>query len=70
MLNKKKLILLIFFGIVLINCVNATTFYFGTDFLTQEQDTCFNIPMSCDNCTYMNITILFPNRRIYSYNTL
>lgn len=63
MFNKKLMVLLItsVFIIVMINNVGATTLYFGDFSLTQEQDTCFNIPMSCDNCTYMNITVLYPN---------
>jgi len=64
---EKKIVLLIslFFFISL---VSASSIYFDFEFSVVEQNTCFNIPGSCDNCTYMNITILFPNGTVIVEN--
>lgn len=65
----KKIFLLMFMCMFLCSFVNATTIFFGGDYMiAQEQDTCFNIPLTCDNCTYMNITIAYPNGTVVIEN--
>jgi len=62
MYNKKYLlcyVCLIF--LIGISSVNASTINIGDYVVSAEQGKCFNIPTSCDNCTEINITILYPN---------
>jgi len=62
-LHKNKYFLLIF-SILLIGSISTISAYsspFEFEVLTQKQGECFNIFESCDNCTYVNITILFQN---------
>ena len=61
-MKRKKLILFgILLGVFLISFSSASSLYFGDFSLPQKQGECFNIFEPCDNCSYMNITILFPN---------
>jgi len=55
----KKILLFLILGIFLINLVSASSIFIDFDLMEQEQNTCFNIPAICDNCTYMDITILY-----------
>jgi hypothetical protein len=53
-----------------ISIVSATSLViFGEGFITIEQDECFNIFATCDNCTYMNLTILSPNGTVLVENS-
>ena len=61
MFKRNFALIFCFLFLVGISFVSASSFYFGDFLLTQKQDSCFNIPLSCDNCSYMNITVLFPN---------
>lgn len=60
-MKNNRILISILLGIFLISCISAYSVALDFDMMIQEQNTCFNIPMSCDNCTYMNITILFQN---------
>lgn len=62
-MKKKRMIILGIF-LILIPFISASSFYFNFEIVTIKQNTCFNFPTSCDNCTYMNITFLFPNGTI------
>jgi len=59
-----KLFLGLLIGIFLISFVQADTINLGDFVVTVEQDSCFNIPNSCDNCTAMNLTVTYPNGTI------
>jgi len=64
---KKKIFLslgVLLFLINMISMISAISIYVGGYALPQEQDECFNIPAVCENCTWMNITILFPDGEI------
>lgn len=59
------LILVVFFLVALLGInVNAYSLVWDFGIMTQQQNECFNIPSTCDNCTYMNITVLYPNGTI------
>jgi len=58
---NKKLFGFIFMFLLATTLVSASSFAFELGFITQQQGDCFNIYQPCDNCSYMNITILYPN---------
>ena len=60
----KKLILIAFSFVFLISLVSAYSLVWDFGIITHQQNECFNIPAACDNCTYINITILYPNGTI------
>lgn len=80
MYNKKYLLMALVLLVAILPFVCADTLYLSELGLPIPQGECFNIPLSCDNCTYMNITIAYPNGTIavtnqamdsispYSYN--
>jgi len=60
----KKLIFIFVFLLILIPLISAYTFTWDFGIMTQQQNECFEFPAACDNCTYTNITILYPNGTI------
>lgn len=48
--------------------VSADTINIGDYFITAEQNSCFNIPFGCDNCTFVNLTVAYPNGSIIISN--
>lgn len=68
---RKNIILFIIIGVFFISLISAYSFNFWEDFsIVQKQNTCFNIPSTCDNCTYINITILLPNGTVIIDNQI
>ena len=68
--GSKKLILpmIIIMLFMCISCVSAETINIGDYVVAVEQNECFNIPYSCDNCTFVNISIIAPNGTIIADN--
>lgn len=60
-----KKIYLLLMCVILCSCmVSASTINIGDYPITIEQDTCWEIPFTCDNCTYVNVTVAYPNGSI------
>ena len=53
--------------IILIPLMSASL-YLELDWIKVEQGSCFNIFESCDNCSYINITVLFSNGTVIVAN--
>jgi hypothetical protein len=49
---------------LIIPIVSAETINIGDYVVGIKQNECFNIPYDCDNCTFVNITIIVPNGTI------
>lgn len=61
MYDKKIFLMFCMILLIGISFISASTINIGDYVVTAEQGKCFNIPSYCDNCTAMNITILYPN---------
>ena len=60
----KKISLCLFLIIIIFNFVSAETINIGGYATYIPQGETFNIPFDCENCTYVNLTITFPNGSI------
>jgi len=61
MKNKIKIISLVFFLLFSLTFISALSFDWADFTYPIKQGDCFNVFTTCENCSYMNITILFPN---------
>lgn len=64
-MGKTKLIFFValLFGLMF-NFVSAATINIGDYSIPVKQNSCYNIPFGCDNCTWVNLTITYPNGSI------
>ena len=59
-----SLIIMMLISLACIPLTSAQSINIGDYPVTVEQDTCFNLPFTCDNCTFVNVTIAYPNGTI------
>lgn len=62
--KKLNFVLIFIFILAILPFINAETINIGDYPITIEQDECWNIPYACDNCSFVNITISYPNGTI------